>query len=157
MASREFLLQHHLQNRKLLRKILGLVNADQANIIPEGFNNNIIWNCTHVIAIQQTLVYSLCCKTTYISQEQINEFTIGTRPTHFLDNNFVEIIKNQLVDTSDKMAIDIKNEEFTVLRPFMTAIKVELQTIDEVLAFINYHEGLHLGVITALLKLVQTS
>ncbi|MFZ1703448.1 MAG: DinB family protein [Saprospiraceae bacterium] len=154
MASRAFLLKHHVQNRKLLRKLLGQVDEVQANKIPQGFNNNIIWNCAHVISIQQSLVYQLCRKPIQITKEQLNTFTIGTKPQETYDQGFMEDIKLQLIETSEKMAIDLDNEVFEVVSPFMTAIKVELTNIDDTLAFVNYHEGLHLGVVTSLLKFV---
>lgn len=155
MSVTEFLGKHHLQNRKLLKKLLSSVNERQANEIPPGFNNNIIWNCAHVISIQQGLVYQLCGKNPKVDKTIIRQFNIGTKPSEDLDLSFIENIGEQLISTSLQMAEDLKNEEFILIQPFMTAIKTELSTINEILAFNNYHEGLHLGVITSLLKNVQ--
>jgi hypothetical protein len=30
---------------------------EQLNTIPEGYNNNLIWNIAHIIVVQQMLVY----------------------------------------------------------------------------------------------------
>lgn len=119
------------------------------------FNNNIIWNCAHVIAVQQSLIYQLCCKTPRADKSIIRQFTIGTKPTEYFETGFIENIGELLLSTSVQMAEDLNNEEFIVGQPFMTAIKVELTQVEEVLAFTNYHEGLHLGVITSLLKCIQ--
>jgi hypothetical protein len=32
---------------------------EQLNKIPEGYNNNLIWNIAHVVVVQQMLVYKL--------------------------------------------------------------------------------------------------
>ncbi|MBK6566012.1 MAG: DinB family protein [Saprospiraceae bacterium] len=155
MSHLDFLLKHHLQNRKLLKKLLLSVDESQANEIPPFFNNNIIWNCAHVIAVQQSLIYQLCCKTPRADKSIIRQFTIGTKPTEYFETGFIENIGELLLSTSVQMAEDLNNEEFIVGQPFMTAIKVELTQVEEVLAFTNYHEGLHLGVITSLLKCIQ--
>ncbi|MBK6784961.1 MAG: DinB family protein [Saprospiraceae bacterium] len=155
MSHLDFLLKHHLQNRKLLKKLLLSVDESQANEIPPFFNNNIIWNCAHVIAVQQSLIYQLCCKTPRADKSIIRQFTIGTKPTEYFETGFIENIGELLLSTSVQMAEDLNNEEFIVGQPFMTAIKVELTHVEEALAFTNYHEGLHLGVITSLLKCIQ--
>lgn len=155
MSHLDFLLKHHLQNRKLLKKLLLSVDESQANEIPPFFNNNIIWNCAHVIAVQQSLIYQLCGKTPRADKSIIRQFTIGTKPTEYFEIGFIENIGELLLSTSVQMAEDLNNEEFIVGQPFMTAIKVELTQVEEALAFTNYHEGLHLGVITSLLKCIQ--
>ncbi|MBK6364258.1 MAG: DinB family protein [Saprospiraceae bacterium] len=155
MSHLDFLLKHHLQNHKLLKKLLLSMDESQANEIPPFFNNNIIWNCAHVIAVQQSLIYQLCCKTPRADKSIIRQFTIGTKPTEYFETGFIENIGELLLSTSVQMAEDLNNEEFIVGQPFMTAIKVELTQVEEVLAFTNYHEGLHLGVITSLLKCIQ--
>lgn len=155
MSTQSFSLKHHLQNRKLLKKLLLSVDESQANRIPEGFNNNIIWNCAHVISVQQALIYQLCGQTPRVDKTLLRKFNIGTKPEEYFDKNFIEDIAEQLITTSVQMAEDLENQPFAVINPFMTAIKVELTTLEEALMFTNYHEGLHLGVITSLLKRVS--
>ena len=41
-----------LKNRKLLEAFLDNFTLEQLNKIPEGFNNNIIWNIAHTIVTQ---------------------------------------------------------------------------------------------------------
>jgi hypothetical protein len=43
----------------MVSKFLSGYNLDQLNTIPEGFNNNLIWNIGHIIVSQQLLVYKL--------------------------------------------------------------------------------------------------
>jgi hypothetical protein len=155
MSNLDFLLKHHLQNRKLLKKLLSSVDDRQANEIPAGFNNNIIWNCAHVIAVQQSLIYQLCGKSPFADKTIVKQFNIGTKPAEYYDAAFINSIGDLLYNTSVRMGEDLSNENFVVLQPFMTAIKVEITNIEEALAFTNYHEGLHLGVITSHLKCVS--
>ena len=64
-----------LQNRKALKKILDFHTLDQINHIPNGFNNNILWNCAHVIAVQQMLTYGLNNLPFGIPKEFVFRFT----------------------------------------------------------------------------------
>ena len=46
-------------SRSLYLKFLTSYSLEQLNKIPEGMNNNLIWNIGHIIAAQQGLVYRL--------------------------------------------------------------------------------------------------
>lgn len=45
------------QSRTLYLEYLDTYSLDQLNTIPDGFNNNLIWNIGHVIVSQQGLIY----------------------------------------------------------------------------------------------------
>jgi hypothetical protein len=42
-------------SRNILSQMAGTL--EQLNKIPEGYNNNLIWNIAHVVVVQQMLVY----------------------------------------------------------------------------------------------------
>ena len=44
-------------SRKIISQLLQDFTLEQLNTIPEGFNNNIIWNIGHIVVVQQMLVY----------------------------------------------------------------------------------------------------
>ena len=46
-------------SRKALSHFLDVISLEQLNKIPVGFNNNIIWNITHIVVVQQMLAYKL--------------------------------------------------------------------------------------------------
>lgn len=155
MASRAFLYKNHLQNRKLLRKFLKNISPEQANIIPPNCSNNIIWNCAHVISVQQSLAYYLFGFPMRMDKNFVKQYTNGTKPESNVDETFIESICEQLLTTSDWMREDIGEASPDIRAPFPTMINLELSNMDETLAFINYHEGVHTGVITGLLKWVK--
>ena len=57
--------------REILLKILESHSLEQLNKIPQGFNNNIIWNIGHCVSSQQVLVYKLSGLPTMVSEEFI--------------------------------------------------------------------------------------
>ena len=58
--------------RSLLLNLANKYEHDQLNLIPTGFNNNLIWHLGHVIAVQDTLIY----KSTGASSELSDEFRL---------------------------------------------------------------------------------
>jgi len=152
--SAEYSMSITLQSRKAVKKIMDSLSAEQLNLIPAGFKNNIIWNCAHIISIQQTLIYGLGNQTFLVSEDQINEFTIGTTPTTRYGTPFIDHIKGQLVTTFAQTIEDVRANKFNDFRPFTTALRFEITDIESALAFNQYHEALHMGYIMGLRKFV---
>lgn len=131
------------------------MTPEQVNRIPQGFNNNIIWNCAHVISVQQSLAYYLFGLPMRMEKDFVKKFTANTKPEEIYTDEFIVFTGQKLLETSVWMQEDIGENHPVMKTPFNTAIKVELNKMDETLSFINYHEGLHLGVITSLIKKVS--
>lgn len=142
------------KTRAFLLKNLENLTTEQYNKIPEGFNNNIIWNLGHMIAAQQGVCYIRAGLTPHVSEEFINRYKSGSKPEGNLDATEIEQIKNLLFSTLDQLEEDYKNNIFGSYTAWTTRYDVELASIDDALNFIPFHEGLHSGCIGALKKLV---
>ena len=55
----------------------GTLTIEELNKIPEGFNNNIIWNFGHVIVSQQIICYKLSNQPLKVSDEYVNKICKG--------------------------------------------------------------------------------
>jgi hypothetical protein len=121
--------------RKMTLETLDGYTIEQVNKIPQGFNNNIIWNLGHMIASQQGICYKRAGLETVITEE--------------FDN-----IKALFFTTLDKLEEDYTAGIFNNYSPVMTRYNVELNNIDEALGFLSFHDGLHIGYIMSLRKLV---
>lgn len=139
-----------LKNRTLLKKFIETNSLEQLNKIPEGFNNNIIWNIAHIISIQQTLVYKLSGLPTLISKEMLEEFAKDTKPERDLSQAEVDEIKGLLFSTIEKTKEDYGSGKFQKFHEHTVMIKSTLTTVKEAIEFNNFHEGIHLGYIMAL-------
>ena len=67
-------------SRKILAQFLEKYTLVQLNTIPEGFNNNLIWNIAHVMVTQQVLVYKLSGLPLLISDEMVDKYRKGSKP-----------------------------------------------------------------------------
>ncbi|WP_228853564.1 DinB family protein [Aegicerativicinus sediminis] len=150
----DFIFDVCYKNRALLERFLNDLSITQLNQIPEGFNNNIIWNVAHVIATQQILVYEKSQLSTTIPNEIILNFKKGTKPKEFIDSNKIEEIKSMLFMPIDQTINDLKNGKFKLYDSYTVSTGSTLTNVKDALQFNNFHEGIHLGSILAIRKLV---
>ncbi len=139
---------------QLLKLIEGL-NLEQLNKVPRGFNNNIIWNMGHLIAAQQGICYKRCGLELKIDDGFFLAYKPDTKPEGIVDENGVENIKSLLFSTIEQFDIDYNEALFAGKYPtFATRYGIELSSIDDAINFLPFHEGLHIGCIIALKKMV---
>lgn len=137
----------------LLEQIRGL-STEQLNIIPSGFNNNIIWNLGHMIAAQQGICYARPGIPLVVEDAFFQAYKPGSRPAQFAGPEEVELIKELLFSTLDQLETDLRQDLFVAYTPWTTRHGITLKRIEEVVNFLLYHEGLHAGVITAMKRIV---
>jgi hypothetical protein len=143
------------KTRTFLLENLKDLTTEQYNKIPEGFNNNIIWNLGHMIAAQQGVCYLRGGLALRVEEDLINSFKSSTKPERAFSESEIESIKSLLFSTLDQLEEDYNNNIFGGYTAWTTRYAVELASIDDAINFIPFHEGLHSGFITALKRLVQ--
>lgn len=143
-----------IKNRKILRSFLENLPLETLNKIPEGFNNNIIWNIAHTIVTQQILVYRLSGLPMVLSNEMIETYKKGTKPTKDLTQAEVDIIKGLLFSTIEKTKEDFENKVFTEFETYTVTTKNILTKVEEAIDYNSFHEGIHLGYILALKRVL---
>jgi hypothetical protein len=142
------------KTRSFLLEQLKDLTTEQYNKIPEGFNNNIIWNLGHMVAAQQGVCYIKAGLAPRISEDFINTFKSGTKPERAFSESEIENIKSLLFTTLDQLEEDYRNNIFGGYTAWSTRYGVELASIDDAIDFLPFHEGLHSGCSTALKRLV---
>ena len=143
-----------LQNRKNLLAILENTPKYDLLKIPEGFNNNIWWNIAHVVVTQQILVYKFSGVPMKVSDELVSKFMKGTTPDGTATDDEIQKIKEVLVSTIEWTAKDYEAGLFKGFKSYTTSAKVTLNNVQDAISFNNFHEGIHLGSIFALRKMV---
>jgi len=138
----------------LLTLIEGLT-TEQLNQIPQGFNNNIIWNLAHLVSAQQSICYKRSGLQPIVQDKYFTSYLSGTKPDGFIDSNEVETIKALLLSTLNEFESDYKKGFFTTYTPVVTRYGVALDNIDDAVNFLPFHEGLHVGYVMALKRMVK--
>ena len=141
--------------RKLLIKVTEGLSIEQLNKVPPGFNNNIIWNMGHIITAQQGVCYRRCGLDLKIDEDFFQRYKPDTKPEGFIDSMGVEKIRTLLFTTLDELEADYSAGIFTNYPTFVTRYGIEINSIDSAISFLPFHEGLHIGCMIALKKLVS--
>ncbi len=143
--------------RRFLLSQIAETTTVQLNTVPTGFNNNIIWNLAHLVAVQQTLCYTRSGQPTVIAQEYIAPYMPGTKPDKVVNDEEIAMVKEQMITSIDRMQADYEANVFiayTRAERIKQVYNIEVTNIDEAIDFILYHEGFHIGCILALKHLV---
>jgi len=141
-------------NRLLILRAIENLTIDQLNKIPAEFKNNIVWNLNHLIVIQQLLCYRFSNIEVAIREEIIDNFKKGTEPKGLISQSELENIRSQFLLLVDRFIKDFNASIFKEYQPYTTSANVTLNNIHDAIEFNNFHEGIHLGYILALKKLV---
>jgi DinB superfamily len=126
----------------------------QLNKIPAGFNNNIIWNLGHMIAAQQGICYRRSGATPVISNDFWERYRTGSKPAGAAEATEIENIKTLFLSTIDQLESDINTPVFDNYTAWTTRYGVEITSISDAVSFVPFHEGLHLGTIMSLKRLL---
>ena len=138
----------------MVSKFLENHTLEQLNKIPEGFSNNLIWNIAHIIVTQQLLVYKLSGLPMMISDELVEKYKKGSKPDLFVSQAEVDEIKSLLVKTIEKTKVDFDNEIFKNYNEYPTSTGFVLKSAGSAMAFNNFHEGLHIGIMMSIRKFI---
>ena len=141
-------------SRRLLAQFLDKYTLEQLNKIPEGFNNNLIWNIAHIVVTQQRLVYKFSELPLRISDEIFEKYKGGTRPNGAVSQAEVAQIQSLLFETIHQTEVDFNNNIFKNYQEYTTSIGFTISTIEDAMSFNNYHEALHTGVMMSIRKFV---
>lgn len=138
---------------KLLDAVKDL-SAEQLNKIPAGFNNNIIWNLTHMVAAQQNICYKQAGLDIVIDERFFTPFLPGAKPEGFMNAEDIELVKELFFSTLDQLEADLRNGKFDNYKSWTTRYGNSINSGEEAVAFLPFHEGIHTGYIWALKRVI---
>lgn len=133
--------------RKAFIELLDGLSIEELNRIPEGFNNNIIWNFGHIVVSTQTLSYVR----TGIWPDKfrvkfVDAYEKGSKPSYFVNASEVDTLKALSIATIQKIEEDYKQGIFESTHAYQTSTYgALLQDIEAVLVTSIGHDNLHFG------------
>ena len=140
------------KSRDLVLKELEGLTLEQIHTIPTGFKNNIAWNLAHIVITQQLLHYKLSGLNCLCPDDLIDAHKKGTSPTKTFTEEEFEEVKELLIGLPDTLEEDFEAGIFETYNEYPTSTGFVLSSIENAIAFNNFHEGIHYGVIRSIKK-----
>lgn len=144
--------------RKAFIKEIEALTLEQLNEVPEGFNNNIIWNFGHIIVTSPIL----CYVRTGVWQDAstvkyASAYGKGTKPTYSVTQEEVDDLKQLAISSIESIKADYEAGKLTKITPFETStFGAVLNSIEDVIITTAGHDNTHLGYVTALKRKINT-
>ena len=138
--------------RKNILKAMDGLSLEALNTIPKGFNNNIIWNATHVVVTQQLLCYKLSGNKMRLPDGIVTAYKKGSEPSEAVSAEQVAQTIAWLSDSIAWIEEDLDQGIFKEYNTYPTSYGYTLTSIEDAVTFNNVHEGMHLGWIGAIKK-----
>lgn len=127
-------------------------NETAWDIQPKGFNNTIRWNIGHIFVLMETLTQKAI--TTYEPEhsEWIPIFSPGTNPEKWeVEPPTMEELVNALKNQPERIKAALEGNLQNVLAEPMSIGKIhQMDTVEAIVQFFIWHEGVHSGIIHAL-------
>ena len=144
------------QTRRSLVAVCDGLTDDQRLAVPDGLSNHVLWNLGHVVVTERLLAYGLARRPLGVPDAWVAAFRKGTRPTPGEAAVPYAEVRDAALALPDQTAADLRagRLDSADFREYRTTPGVVLASVADAVRFNLYHEGLHLGSVLALRKLV---
>jgi hypothetical protein len=156
-------MQKHFDTLKTIRTAaLNLINslsAEELNKVPEGFSNNIIWNMGHVVAALNGLCYRRSSMPMQVSDGYFDRYKPGSKPEAPATEEEIARIKELLTSSIEQLEADYNAGLFKD-KPYervTTRYGVTITSIEDAITFLAFHEGMHIGYVMAMKRVLSIS
>jgi hypothetical protein len=150
----EKLFETALFTRTIMHKTLVDLPYESLVKIPTNFRNSIFWNIAHVLVTQQLLCYKLSGQKLHIDKSMVEKYAKGTIPTEHIEISDILYVREHLVKAITLTREDYKKGIFNTFSEYPTSTGIVLKNIEDALSFSAYHDGIHLGVVLSLKKMI---
>ncbi len=144
-----------IQTRKAILEIVENEDIETLNIIPSGFNNNLIWNFGHVVVTPQMLCYKKTGTKTTISEDLIDKYKKGSKPEAQISGAELVELKSLLFESIHQLERDYYTGIFQSYYLVINSLDMRLDTIEKAIHYCSAHDNLHLGYMQALKRAIK--
>jgi hypothetical protein len=134
--------------------LLDSLTLEQINKIPQGYNNNLVWNFAHIVATLQMLCYFRAGLPLPLDEHFVTMYKVGTKPEGPVTAEQYATIKVYASEGLNKLKADHKAGVFKAFKPYKTLTGIEINTIGFAVTYVVHHHGIHTGAAAAIKKLV---
>lgn len=137
--------------RSYMKKRVDGLSKEQLLALPEGAENNILWNVGHIVLTNYRLLYRPSGGTVPVPSTWDGWFLPGTSPANWgTTPPSADDVLKEFQTQNDRIQSDHEAGLFKTYKPFTLKSGSSLNSVDEALAFNLMHEGIHIGAIIAL-------
>lgn len=133
----------------MMRELEGLSEADML-IIPEGRDDNVIWNVGHLLCSISRLTYVFSGYPLPIPEEYLGRFGKGTCARDWDREPEVKEVLERFTAFPERLVEDYIGGKFNDYKPLQITPEDTIRSVEEAVAFHCFHEGLHIGMIISL-------
>ena len=135
------------------------LSVEQLTAIPQGFNNNILWNVGHLLHYQIEFTYSLSGAKSPLPESIAEKmgawFGNSTSPKNWTEQPDSTLIIEHFKSIGDRLVADHAKGVFAGFKPIKPFGNLQWDTLQHALIFHLAHEGMHMASIGALKKFVK--
>ncbi|OES46574.1 DinB family protein [Domibacillus iocasae] len=127
--------------------------AEEASlVVPDRFNNNIKWNLGHIYLIQERFAFYFTGGEMMMPVSFHDWFGRGTKPADWQgDLPKTDELRALLEQQTERIKREVGHRlEEKVIEPMTTSTGLTLSTVEEMLTYSLYHEGLHTEIIKSI-------
>src|SRR5690606_35803308 len=132
------------------RRELDGLDADALLRIPEGRDDNILWNVGHLLCSFSRLTYVFSGYPLPIPEHYLGLFGKGTNARDWNTPPDADDVLRLFEEIPDRAETDYRQGKFVEYKPLQIVPGFAINSVPEAVAFHCFHEGLHLGKILTL-------
>ncbi len=132
----------------------GLSEA-QVREVPDGISNNILWNLGHILYYEAVFLYGNSGQPLPVPDSYETFFKAGSSPADWTETPDVAEVVERYKTQAGQSASDFAAGKFDAFKPMKINDQVTLDSLEEALTFHVFHEGVHVGRMGTLAKLVK--
>lgn len=137
----------------MLRELEGLSHEEML-VIPEGRDDNVIWNAGHLLCSLSRLTYVFSGYPLPIPEEYLKRFGKGTNALQWQDTPDVGEVLDRFKSMPAQIEADYLAGKFKEYKSLQITKGDMIDSVEEAVAFHCFHEGLHIGMIITLKELL---
>jgi uncharacterized damage-inducible protein DinB len=135
------------------------INDESSHYIPKGFHNNIKWNLGHIYFVQEKFAFYFIGEELQLPNHFEKWFSPGTSPADWHNQelpsirDFILLLEKQTdrLEQLLPLKMDVKLDQ-----PYTTSTGLTLSTVEELLSFCFYHEGMHFDAIKSIKRMIPS-
>ena len=137
----------------LLQEIGGMTD-EQMLEVPDGAVNNVLWNLGHIVHSHNGFTYGACGLDSEVPESYAGLFKGGTSPSDWESPPSIEEVMGHIKSSTEKTYTDYAAGKFDDYNAFELTPALKIRNIEDGLQFNCLHEGVHIGIIISLKRLI---